>query len=248
MPPNQIFVVMPTYNEESVIEEVVTDWIRTMRGIHHLEKFTLCVIDDGSQDGTFRKLEQLTKNYNELRLIQSNHQGHSASCMRGYREALKIGASWVLQIDSDGQCDPKDFQKLWSSRDGNEVIFGFRRRRSDGLARRVISLALSVEILVLTGRWVKDANVPFRLISAKQLSMNLQNLPAGTKWCNIHSAILFTRMNRIKWVEISFLRRKKGKSKLNFKNLLSCALDLAVNLQFPSNSGNLYSQKGTNLN
>ena len=59
--------------------------------------------------------------------------------------AAESDAEWILQIDSDGQCDPRFFQKFWALRDQADAVFGFRRIRQDGLERGTYFSVLSLQ-------------------------------------------------------------------------------------------------------
>ena len=55
---NKLYIVIPTYNEEENIEEVVNEWHEVVEKFGDKES-KLVVIDDGSKDNTYKKLEKL---------------------------------------------------------------------------------------------------------------------------------------------------------------------------------------------
>ena len=52
------YVVLPAYNEEASLRELLPEIVRPLRGDAAL--FTICVVDDGSSDGTPALLEELS--------------------------------------------------------------------------------------------------------------------------------------------------------------------------------------------
>src|SRR4051812_11683328 len=103
-----LIAVMPVYNEEAGITKVAGDWLHAFgrAGISHC----LIAINDGSRDQTLPLLKQCAADFpGRLLVIDQPNAGHGKSCRRGYERALEEGTPWVLQIDSDGQCDPAYF-------------------------------------------------------------------------------------------------------------------------------------------
>ena len=86
--------------------------------------------------------------------------GHGQSCLAGYIEAARMGAPYLFQIDSDGQCDPAGFARVWERRRNAPAIYGRRMTRDDGLARRVISRVLRASLKVARRTRLNDTNVP----------------------------------------------------------------------------------------
>ena len=57
--------------------------------------------------------------------------------------AIEDGFDYILQIDSDGQCDPQYLASFWTLRD-YAPIFGYRTSRDDGKQRWWISRVVSL--------------------------------------------------------------------------------------------------------
>ena len=111
---DRLIIVIPAYNEEENIENVVAQW-------HPIVEKTggdsrLFVINDGSTDRTQEELDQLQGKYPQLRTVKKENQGHGATILYGYRCAIAEGADYIFQTDSDGQTLPEEFWKLWSDR------------------------------------------------------------------------------------------------------------------------------------
>lgn len=89
-------VIIPAYNEEKNIEDV----------IHNIWKFSsdidILVVNDGSSDQTANIVEKLG-----VKLISlPNNLGYGAALQTGFLFAKKKGYDLVIQMDADGQHDP----------------------------------------------------------------------------------------------------------------------------------------------
>src|SRR4051812_24136494 len=116
----RLYVIMPVYNEQACIIPVLEEWLTCLRAC--VPAFMLCVVNDGSTDATPELLRGFAENHPEIVLIDKPNTGHGQTCIYGYRLALQRGADWVLQIDSDGQCDPRYFPLLWEKRSSHPVV------------------------------------------------------------------------------------------------------------------------------
>jgi glycosyltransferase involved in cell wall biosynthesis len=205
---DKLIIVMPVYNEQDALPFVVKEWIEALRTLQ--TPFELYAIDDGSTDNTPRVLQSLVRDYPELRTFRKSNSGHGQTCIYGYQLAIKAHATHILQIDSDGQCDPIFFSKFWQVRSSHPVLFGYRVTRDDGFKRWLISRVVSFVTLLATKTWVKDANVPYRLVQAKTLELAIQNIPSDFNLANILVAVRLKQMAGIRWLPIHFRDRIAG--------------------------------------
>ena len=226
---NKLCVLMPVYNEVTAIEQVLQEWTSKLREV--CPDFALFVINDGSDDGTKEILEQLSAKIPELKTVHRKNSGHGPSCLFGYQQALEAGNPWVLQLDSDGQCDPQYFQNFWQSRKKHPIQYGYRKNREDGLARLLISRVLSLIIWLRTKIWVKDANVPYRLIKTSHLSVALEQIPKDEPLANIPLAVFQQKNYGIHWQPISFRKRYAGNSKMTVQWFIRSAIGLMKTLK-----------------
>jgi glycosyltransferase involved in cell wall biosynthesis len=206
----ELFVIAPVYNEEGAIRQVVEEWAQALQRLGI--RFTFLLLDDGSTDRTPAILEQLSREQPSLQLHRGANQGHGQTCTMGYQRAVQSGARWIFQIDSDGQCDPSYFPSLWEKRMGSPAVFGYRTRRDDGWSRLAISRILSSLVLMLTGVWIRDSNVPYRLIDRALLERLLPGIPATSRFPNVLLSIALSRATPPVWVPIRFRDRSSGTS------------------------------------
>ena len=207
----ELWVVMPVYNEEEALPGVLAEWLPVLRRTVGAP-FKLCVLNDGSKDGTLGVLEGLARANPEIVVIDKTNSGHGQTCVYGYRQALTAGAPWILQIDSDGQCDASFFPALWAAQHRSPVVYGYRRRREDGFARFLISRVLSAVIFATARVWVRDANVPYRLMAAATLRDVVDAVPSDFKLANVLMSVFHQAHYGIHWCDITFRQRAGGQA------------------------------------
>lgn len=96
-----LYIVIPAYNEEENIENIVNDWypVVVQRGN---SASSLVIIDDGSKDNTRAILEKCRQSRPLLEVHTKVNGGHGAAVLYGYKYALSQGADYIFQTDSDG--------------------------------------------------------------------------------------------------------------------------------------------------
>jgi dolichol-phosphate mannosyltransferase len=224
-------VVMPIYNEAASIRAVVQEWFRALDQTS--ANFILFAINDGSTDETVEVLSALRRELGpRLSIVNKENSGHGRSCRLGYEIALAEGAPWILQIDSDGQCDPAFLP--WPTDGANfDCAFGYRRTRDDGIGRRLVSQCCRMVLWLVTGTYVRDPNVPYRLIRAGALRNALSSIPADFNLQNIALSLVLKRNEELRWryFPIHFRARRGGESTISYCNLLKTARELLRDLR-----------------
>ncbi len=170
-------IVMPAYNEEDCIEQVVGSWTGFLKDKFPDENTTLIVINDGSKDKTGEILDKLKTGNDRLTVVHQKNGGHGNAVVNGYKTALKLGSEYVFQTDSDDQFVTDDFDKLWQKRNQSEFILGYREIRHDAKVRLFITRFLRSTISLVYGTFILDSNIPFRLIKGTFLQKLMDQLP-----------------------------------------------------------------------
>ncbi len=211
---DRLYMVIPAYNEQDTIEQVVREWYpNVMMGE---EGSKLLVINDGSVDATGEVLRGLKDEFPRLEVIEKENSGHGATILYGYRYAIDHGADYVFQTDSDGQTDPSEFKDFWDNRKRYEMIIGYRKSREDGFSRVVVTRILRAVILLTFHTYVKDANTPFRLMKASVLEKELKYIPTDYFLSNVLISVIFKkRKYRIQYLPITFRPRQGGTNSIN---------------------------------
>ncbi len=227
----ELLVVMPIYNEEVSIAAVLAEWLAALRSTG--ASFTLLALNDGSRDGTWARLLELEKSApKEIVALDKLNTGHGLTCRLGYDIAAASSAAWVLQVDSDGQCDPAYFPEFWRRRAEADCIFGERTSRGDGPARRATSWLCSAASSLATGTSLSDANVPYRLLSVPVLRRALAFIPRHFNVQNVALAVTLRRMPEVRWaqVPIHFRDRQGGTNSINLAQVSKLGIEMLVQL------------------
>jgi dolichol-phosphate mannosyltransferase len=200
-------IVMPAYNESGCIERVVTSWLTVFDTVPGV----LIVVNDGSRDDTGKILDALSPVHPRLKVVHQKNAGHGAAVMRGYQEALQTGEPYIFQTDSDDQFMPADFPKLWEMRERSPFVTGYRKDRHDAFARLVITRIVRVLNFLFFGCWLKDSNIPFRLMRADYLRELLSLIPPGIFTPNIMLAVLAAKSGaKLQEIPITHIERQTG--------------------------------------
>jgi glycosyltransferase involved in cell wall biosynthesis len=205
----EIVLVVPVYNEAAAIVPVLEEWRAEFLRTVGEGRFAILVVDDGSTDATPQRLAALT--WPELRVLRHTNRGHGQSCLAGYIEAERMGAEFLFQVDSDGQCEPAGFAGVWESRGLAASVYGRRRSRDDGLGRRVVSSVLRASLKLTRGTKLNDTNVPFRLYRTRLAAAAARRIPADFNLANIAMALLLEAEGFIE-VPIHFRDRIGGQA------------------------------------
>jgi glycosyltransferase involved in cell wall biosynthesis len=172
MATSDVEVLLPVHNEGESIEA-------TIREIHDELSprinagFIIC--EDGSRDNTKDVLTRLAKEL-PLRLNLSDER-------KGYSRAVRDGmhmlqADYLLCLDSDGQCDAKDFWRFWDARSGCDVVLGWRVTRADTWVRRIVSRLFHLLYRLVLHVPIHDPSCPYVLIPRRVVSQMVDQLGA----------------------------------------------------------------------
>ena len=131
-----IYFVLPAYNEEANIEDVIKQWHPICEKIKAGgNEAKLVIANDGSKDKTFAIMQGLQSKYPLLEPLDKPNSGHGATVLYLYRYAMEKGANYIFQTDSDGQTMPEEFWQMWENRDMFDFQIGTRGGRQDGASR-----------------------------------------------------------------------------------------------------------------
>ena len=131
----QISVVVPLYNEEESLPELMS-WIdRVMR--EHSFSYEVIMVDDGSKDTSWSVIEQLSSTYPTLRGIKfGRNYGKSAALNVGFEEAQ---GDVVITMNADLQDSPDEVPELYRLivQDGYDLVSGWKQKRFDPITKTI---------------------------------------------------------------------------------------------------------------
>lgn len=163
-------IVIPAYNEQDNIKFVVDNLL------NNYPEFDYVVINDCSSDNTEKILED--NNYNYINLPVN--LGIGGGVQTGYKYALDKGYDIAIQMDGDGQHDPKFFKYMIEliEKGNADIVIGSRFIQNEGfqstVARRLGINLLSNLIKIVSGIKVKDVTSGYRAVNRKFIEIYAQ--------------------------------------------------------------------------
>ena len=205
--------VVPTFDEEENIEEVVADLRRALDRL--APDSEILVVDDGSRDRTGPLLDAMAARPGGPRVIHLAHnQGYGAALRAGFAAATR---PLVFFMDGDGQFDPMELRRLLPHRGEAELVVGRRVGRGDGALRGLYSRAYNLLARRLLGVSVRDLNCAFKLIHRDALER--LELRADGYTINAELLALAERAGlRVVEVPVTHRPRRHGRSKVGLRD------------------------------
>lgn len=154
-----ISVVLPAFNEEENIKKTVTYCNEYLAG--NFDDYEIIVVNDGSSDNTAGETQNLIVNNNKIRLI--NHEvnmGYGTALNTGLEAA---GREYIFFMDSDGQFDIAELEKLLPYLKEDQIVIGYRIERADSFIRTLNAYLYGLYIRLFFGLNVKDIDCAFKI-------------------------------------------------------------------------------------
>lgn len=215
---DKLYIIIPAYNEEENIQEVVKQWHEVVEKIGNDSK--IVVINDGSKDQTLEKVNSLKYELKALEVLDKENGGHGDSVLYGYKYALEKQADYIFQTDSDGQTLASEFWKFWEKREQYGAMIGHRDTREDGMARVFVTKVLKFVLFLIFGLNIPDANTPFRLMKYEVLAKYYPMIPEHFNLANVMLTVLLVKnKEQVKFEHITFRPRQGGVNSINFKKI-----------------------------
>ena len=215
---DKLYIVIPAYNEEVMIETVIGQWHQVVADIGPDSR--LVVIDDGSKDHTYEIMQKCQEKYPQLIPLTKPNGGHGPTVRYGYQYAIDQEADYIFQTDSDGQTLPEEFPKFWQRRTKGAMIIGKRTNRQDGFSRVIVTNVLKLVVLAIFHVYVPDANTPFRLIKADVLKQYMHLIPVDYNLSNVLVSVIFMKKKLgVEYYPITFRPRQGGVNSINIPKI-----------------------------
>jgi glycosyltransferase involved in cell wall biosynthesis len=211
-------VVVPLYNEQESIP-ALGDRLLSVLGRSGLN-YEVLFVDDASRDATPDLLDALHQRNDRTIIIRlSRNFGHQAAVCAGLEHARGRA---VVVMDGDLQDPPEliaEMLKLWLA--GNDVVDAIRRRRREGLAKRLCYHAF-YRILA----FVSDLDIPldsgdFCLMDRRVVDA-LNRLPEKCRFVRGLRGFLGFRQTGLAYDRPG---REAGRPKYTFRKLTGLAVD-----------------------
>lgn len=202
----RISVIIPAYNEENGLAEVVTGLRARLEATGH--PFDVVVVDDGSVDGTAEVASALG-----VRLVShSRNLGYGAALKSGIRAAE---GEYILICDGDGSYPPESIPALLERMDSHDMVVGSRtgfsvdrpffRRLAKGILRRLA--------IYLSESDIPDLNSGLRVFRKRSALDYFPILPAGYSFTTTITLAMLCNEGSVAYVPINYSKRR-GRSKI----------------------------------
>lgn len=213
---SRLSVVLPAYNEELMTAKVC----RTLKEIldHEGISYELVLVDDGSSDGTWNQIEQISEQDPNVTAVHfSRNFGKEAAIVAGLAQA---SGDAVAVMDCDLQHPPETLVKmfrLWEQ--GYEIVEGIKtnrgkesllHRKSAGFFYGIMSRATGFDMQNASDFKLLDRKAVESVLSMPERSMFFR---AASSWIGYRSTSVLFEVQE----------REAGESKWSARSLISYA-------------------------
>ena len=215
MLPEQVTVVVPTYNERENLPNLAAAVL--------LHGYRLIVVDDNSPDGTGALADELAADTPGFEVVhRPSKQGLGPAYGQGFRRALDAGAVVVVQMDCDFSHNPSDIPRLVAAVEaGADLGLGSRYAPGGGTPdwpwhRRFLSKGGNIYARAMLGIPTRDATGGFRAWTAPGLeSLPFENAEASGYGFQVEMAMRAVDQGlKVQEVPIVLRDRARGSSKM----------------------------------
>ncbi|MFC7660933.1 glycosyltransferase family 2 protein [Pseudonocardia benzenivorans] len=182
----RLLVVLPALNEQESVAKVIGE-IRASR-----PDADVLVVDDGSTDRTAERADAA----GALVMRLPFNLGVGGAMRAAYRYAHESGFTSVVQVDADGQHDPREIEHLLAVRDADVVIGARFAGRGSYVVkgpRRWAMRLLSFVLSRIIGVPLTDPTSGFRLVHGRALALFAEHYPEEYLGDTVESLVIAHR-------------------------------------------------------
>ena len=225
-------IVIPAYNEGESIYNVIT----SVKSID--ADADILVVDDGSHDDTETQSLQAEARVVSLPL----NLGIGGAVQTGYIYAMKHGYDCVVQIDGDGQHDPRDLRKILSAVESGQadMVIGSRfiekTSYTPSFSRKMGILYFSKLVSLLAGQTVTDTTSGYRAANRRVIELFAKYYP--NDYPEAETIVYIAKNNlKIKEISVDMRERTAGKSSITPLKSLYYAIKVTLCLLLTKKEG-----------
>lgn len=217
----QISVVIPVFNEEESLPELI-NWISRVMQDHGFS-YEVILVNDGSSDGSWDKIQFLAEQSGNIKGINfTRNYGKSAALDAGFNKA---SGEVVITMDADLQDSPDEIPGLYQmiQEGGYDVVSGWKKERYDPISKTIPSRFFNGVTRWISGIKLHDFNCGLKAYRLKVVK-NIQiygemhrYIPLLAKW---------NGFGKIGEKVVQHQSRKYGYSKFGIERFLNGFLDL----------------------
>jgi glycosyltransferase involved in cell wall biosynthesis len=199
-------IVIPFHNEE---ENVTVLYARLKQVMEQVgDSFELVLVDDGSNDRTYKLLEEIAAVDSRVLVIKLRRNfGQTSALAAGFDHA---SGEFIFAMDGDLQHDPNDIPAFIEKIDeGYDVVSGWRKERIDNfIMRRIPSRCANWLMARLSGVDIHDFGTTFKVYRREVI----QNIPLYGEMHRFIPALASWYGASICEIPIKNVNRERGKS------------------------------------
>lgn len=222
----KLYIVVPCYNEESVIDETIKRLGSKLSSLISNSMVSsdsrVLFVDDGSKDNTWANIERANSSNNMFGGVKlSRNRGHQNALLAGLMEA-KNHADVVISMDADLQDDIDAVDEMLNEYyGGSDIVYGVRSsRQSDTFFKRNTALAF-YRLMKRMGVDAVYNHADYRLMSARAL-YELEKFAEVNLFLRGIVPLIGFRTSTVEYVRSE---RFAGESKYPLRKMLSFAVD-----------------------
>ncbi|MDY7563730.1 undecaprenyl-phosphate 4-deoxy-4-formamido-L-arabinose transferase [Pseudomonas sp. RTC3] len=149
-----VSIVIPVYNEEQSLPELLRRTEAACAQLHH--EFEIVLVDDGSRDNSAQILQDASEREGSsiVAVILNRNYGQHAAIMAGFEQCK---GDVVITLDADLQNPPEEIPRLVAQAElGYDVVGTVRNNRQDSAWRRWPSRLINLAVQRSTGVAMSD--------------------------------------------------------------------------------------------
>ncbi|HNI43151.1 MAG: glycosyltransferase family 2 protein [Chitinophagales bacterium] len=161
----QLSIIIPLLNEAESLPEL-TAWIQR---VVEKEKLSceILFVDDGSTDASWAVIQQLAKQYSNVRAIKfRRNYGKSAALNEGFHASQ---GEVVITMDADLQDSPDEIPELFNmiQNGGYDIVSGWKKKRYDPISKTIPTKIYNAATRYMTGIHLNDMNCGLKAYRAE---------------------------------------------------------------------------------
>jgi len=215
----EISVVIPLYNEEELVDELVQRLTSVLGGL--TEDYELIFVDDGSRDRTIGRLLGLRERDARIKILElSRNFGHQAAFTAGLTMAR---GAFVAMMDGDLQDPPERIPDMFRMLISGEydVIYGKRINKPHFRSRSLMGLFFHKNFGRISGLSDIDNTGNFSMMNRLALDSMLR-FTETTRYLPALRRFIGFRQG---FIEYNREERHRGRSKMRWSDLLALSSD-----------------------
>ena len=216
-----ISIIIPLYNEADSLSELCT-WINDVMKKNKYS-YEILLIDDGSKDNSWNKIENLSKSNSQIKGIKfRRNYGKSAALNVGFSKA---NGSVVITMDADLQDSPEEIPELYKKikNENFDLVSGWKQKRFDPISKTLPTKLFNWAVRKASGIKLNDFNCGLKAYKStvvKSIEVHGEMhryIPVLAKWAGF---------SKITEQIVEHQPRKYGVTKFGIERFINGFLDL----------------------